>query len=58
MSHTLTCRSCGCTFVAARRHALTCSNACRTRRHSERRMALIADLTAVAHEAAAIKLAA
>lgn len=58
MTHTLTCRSCGQTFTAARRHALTCSNACRLRRQAQRRAALIADLSAFAHEAAAVKLAA
>lgn len=53
----LVCLSCGRPFVA-RRDALTCSDVCRKRRSNARRAALIADLSAFAHEAASVKLAA
>ena len=56
--HRLVCRSCGRTFTAARRDALTCSGACRSRWHDTRRAALTADLAAIAREEFALKLAA
>ncbi len=56
MSHS--CASWGRSFQAKRSDAVTCSGACRKRRFDARRAALIADLSAFAHEAAAVKLAA
>lgn len=60
MSHAprLECRSCGQAFTAARRDAMTCSGACRSRWHDTRRAALTADLAAIAREEFALKLAA
>lgn len=58
MSQSLDCLACGRTFTAARRHALTCSGACRVRRHAQRRAALTADLSALAREGFSLKLAA
>jgi hypothetical protein len=58
MPHSLDCLACGRTFIATRRHALTCSGSCRVRRHAQRRAALTADLSALAREGVALKLAA
>lgn len=57
-AHRLVCLSCSRPFTAARRHALTCSNACRMRRHAQRRAALVADLSELAREAVTAKPAA
>lgn len=51
------CASCDRLFQAKRSDAVTCSGACRKRRFDARRAALIADLSAFAHEAVAVKLA-
>jgi hypothetical protein len=65
MAFEFTCASCGDAFTAASRYAVTCSGACRKRRHDAhrraaetRRAAIAADLAALAHESLTGPLAA